>query len=241
MFPMSPVAIILIVMTMPISLVQSDCRKTFFYHPKYNYGYEIVCTRTSSLELSTTMANNAISLNIVNSNITFESKTLKYLKKIRQLNITNTEISFLNQNTTASDNDGKTTNNKPINIFNVLTHLETLIIQHCNIKSNGTRYLHGLDNLLTLKLDNDTIENFPGDAFKQLGNLRTLSLNNNRIKQIQDLSICNLKNLRELHLGNNLITELKNDDINCLKQLEVLNLSGNALTKLHGIASTSLK
>lgn len=86
----------------------------------------------------------------------------------------------------------------------------------------------GLDNLESLRLDNNLIDKI--ENLDHLKNLKSLDLSFNCIKHIEGLN--NLSNLSDLILYNNQIELVSFNSIKSLKKLKILSISNNKLTDL---------
>jgi hypothetical protein len=104
--------------------------------------------------------------------------------------------------------------------------IKVLIFSYKNIIK--IQNLMGLENLETLRLDNNLIENI--ENLDHLKNLRFLDLSFNCIKNVENLD--SLTNLTELSMYNNCIENVSFASLKSLKNLKILSLSSNKIVDL---------
>lgn len=199
------------------------CRKELFYHHVYRYGYEIFCDHNNHQELYETSVYNEIMLTITESNVKLNPTLFKNIKRIRELNITNSHITFENS-----------TN------FEYLSQLETLSLTHNKLKALELNLLDGLVTLKNLNLQFNYLSGFADGTFRDLLALEALNLSHNSLTDLTGLNICELESLQQLDLSNNALTSLQNNSFSCLVNLEKLKLDNNYLSVLDHISSIRL-
>ncbi|KAG7485072.1 toll-like receptor 3 [Solea senegalensis] len=98
-----------------------------------------------------------------------------------------------------------------------LVNLKVLKLQHNNLArlwksanpGGPVMFLKGAQNLMTLQMDSNGLDEIPEGALRGLINLSELSLSNNLLNNLRDSIFEDLKSLRVLRLQKNLITAVK--------------------------------
>nr|XP_057921271.1 toll-like receptor 3 [Doryrhamphus excisus]XP_057921272.1 toll-like receptor 3 [Doryrhamphus excisus] len=98
-----------------------------------------------------------------------------------------------------------------------LVNLKVLKLQHNNLAKlwkaanlgGPVLYLKGLENLLSLQMDSNGLDEIPAQALGGLENLQELSLSNNLLNNLKDPVFESLKSLKVLYLHKNLITAVR--------------------------------
>jgi Leucine-rich repeat (LRR) protein len=103
-----------------------------------------------------------------------------------------------------------------------------------HILSSGVAYVEksnfkGLENLKTLTLDRNNIEELPENVFSDLGKLEFLSLEENRIKELPPMVFYGLQSLNYLILRENELTRLPINVFGTCQKLSRLDLKNNNL------------
>ncbi|TSZ83251.1 Toll-like receptor 13 [Bagarius yarrelli] len=120
--------------------------------------------------------------------------------------------------------------------FNRLTTLQ----QSANLPQSlshlylNRKALHGLKDLITLRLDNNLLTDLYNESFEDLHRLQKLNLRNNKISVIFDNTFYSLSNLSILDLGGNMITHLMPLAFAGLDSLNNLYLDRNRLVEIDG-------
>ena len=95
-------------------------------------------------------------------------------------------------------------------------------------------YAGSLSNLVSLNLNNNSLQSLPPDIHL-LTNLHVLSASNNQLHQLPD-ELCSLLQLTELHVDGNKLTSLPHQ-MGQLRRLRKLMLQKNRLTTLTHVSS----
>lgn len=191
------------------------CDKEFDYSESYGNGYDITCqgiTKEHLYLLQNITINNEIKLNIDRSALkNVSSKLFGNVPNIRHLKVTNSTFTYP----------------KGHSVFQILSKLEYLEIRDTDFEVY-TYTFKGLDELQSLILANNSLEQVVPGSFSKLKNLKDLEITNNRIDDFADIPMCELKNLRSLNLSKNRIFDLK-------RQFFVCKLSNEGMAlKLNG-------
>lgn len=116
---------------------------------------------------------------------------------------------------------------------NVFEHLPRL--KKLKVKSSGLSSLEPpleSTQLLHLEIEGNNISDVPDGIFSGIENLETLHLDSNEIQNLHANSFNGLLNLLELRLENNLIAELPDRVFDVLPNLKSLSLKKNLLKSL---------
>ncbi|XP_054636132.1 toll-like receptor 3 isoform X2 [Dunckerocampus dactyliophorus] len=103
------------------------------------------------------------------------------------------------------------------NLLDGLVNLQVLKLQHNNLAKlwkdanlgGPMLYLKGLENLLSLQMDSNGLDEIPTRALSGLTNLQELSLSNNLLNNLKDPVFEGLTSLKVLHLHRNMITAVR--------------------------------
>lgn len=205
----------LVLLHISTTVLAAFCKKEFFYHQHYSYGYDIYCSdldKQTISELTETVVYNEIKLTIEYSSFQNTSwHVAKHLPKLREINLIYCQL----------DNP---------NIFNELHKLTSLNIQHSLFDRMNYHYFEGLDSLQNLILKNNSLPNIILNDFHNLDALVLLNLNNNYLRDTLNINNCTFYNLKEIYLQHNYIKELGN--ISCLRYVEELYLDFNSITNI---------
>lgn len=101
--------------------------------------------------------------------------------------------------------------------FEGLVNLKVLKLQHNNLArlwksasvGGPVLFLNGVQNLSTLLMDSNGLDEIPQGGFRGLHNLSELSLGNNLLDSLKESIFDDLTSLRDLRLQKNLITSVK--------------------------------
>lgn len=120
-------------------------------------------------------------------------------------------------NLTVLDLSNNNIANIKANMLEGLVNLKVLKLQHNNLArlwksanlGGPVLYLKGAQNLMTLQLDSNGLDEIPAEALRDLSNLHELSLAENLLNSLKDSIFDDLKSLRILSLQKNLITTVR--------------------------------
>lgn len=112
--------------------------------------------------------------------------------------------------------------------------LQTIDLSHNDIMSlpADSEILH-LRRLTQLFLQNNKINELPGEVFSDLLSLKVVNLSDNAISYLPDGLFYNTREIREIYIQNNELETLPKRIFNRLEQLLVLDLSANKLRSDH--------
>ncbi|KAG7237063.1 hypothetical protein INR49_032808 [Caranx melampygus] len=138
------------------------------------------------------------SVNITNS--TLDPSPFKPLLHLTYLDLSNNNIANIRENT-----------------FEGLVNLKVLKLQHNNLArlwksanlGGPVLFLNGMQNLSTLLMDSNGLDEIPEEGFRGLHNLSELSLGNNLLDRLKDSVFDDLTSLQDLRLQKNLITSVR--------------------------------
>ncbi|KAM9792782.1 toll-like receptor 3 [Neosynchiropus ocellatus] len=120
-------------------------------------------------------------------------------------------------NLTVLDLSNNNIANLKMSIFEGLANLRVLKLAHNNLArlwkdaniGGPVLFLKGLNNLLSLELDSNGMDEIPTRALEGLTNLRELTMGNNVLNNLRDSVFDSLSSLRVLHLQKNLLTAVR--------------------------------
>ncbi|XP_051939811.1 toll-like receptor 3 [Hippocampus zosterae] len=103
------------------------------------------------------------------------------------------------------------------NLLSNLVNLKVLKLQHNNLArlwkdvnlGGAVLYLKGLQNMTSLQMDNNGLDEIPAEALSGLRDLRELSLSNNLLNNLKDSVFDSLTSLKVLRLQRSLITAVR--------------------------------
>lgn len=200
------------------TVLAAFCKKEFFYHQHYSYGYDIYCNNLdneSMSELTDAVVYNEIKLTVEYSDFMNTNWYLaKHLSKLREINLISCHLSNSN-------------------IFKKLRKLRLLNIRHSKVDQINYDYFDGLDDLQQLLLQNNSLNNSFVNSFRNLKGLTVINLNNNNFKGIFNISNCTLYNLKQIYLQHNQIEGLGN--MSCLMYIEEVYFDFNSISDLVNI------
>lgn len=138
------------------------------------------------------------SINITGSNL--DPSPFKNLIHLTYLDLSNNNIANIRENT-----------------FEGLVNLKVLKLQHNNLArlwksanlGGPVLFLNGVQNLSTLLIDSNGLDEIPEEALRGLHNLSELSLGNNLLNSLKDSVFDDLTSLQDLRLQKNLITSVR--------------------------------
>ncbi|XP_077381836.1 toll-like receptor 3 isoform X2 [Festucalex cinctus] len=103
------------------------------------------------------------------------------------------------------------------NLLSKLVNLKVLMLQHNNLArlwkdanlGGPVLYLKGLENVTSLQMDSNGLDEIPAEALSGLRNLRELSLSNNLLNNLKDSVFDSLTSLKVLRLRRSMITAVR--------------------------------
>lgn len=107
--------------------------------------------------------------------------------------------------------------------------------------SNSFEFFNSLDKykdmeankILTINLQNSSIDNIPAELFRKYTKLRTLNASSVELERIEKFDIIDAKVLVSLDFSYNRLSKLPSEIIQDLPRLEILDLSYNLLSNIH--------
>lgn len=140
------------------------------------------------------------SLNATGSKLDVDPSPFKPLSKLTFLDLSNNNIANIRES-----------------MLEGLVNLKVLMLQHNNLArlwksanpGGPVLFLKGAQNLKTLQMDSNGLDEIPEGALRGLSNLSELSLTNNLLNSLKDTVFDDLTSLRVLRLQKNLITTVK--------------------------------
>eukprot|EP00057_Strongylocentrotus_purpuratus_P012348 XP_011666822.1 PREDICTED: toll-like receptor 3 [Strongylocentrotus purpuratus] len=96
----------------------------------------------------------------------------------------------------------------PPGIFQQLSVLQELNLDHCDIKNLHPLVFSGLESLQKLSLKGNNIQHIHDDLLSGLGQIKTINFEGNRIAYLEELMFSNNWKLTNLSLANNRLTRL---------------------------------
>lgn len=151
--------------------------------------------------------------------LNLESSPFRPLSKLSVLDLSNNNIA-----------------NIRVNLFEGLVNLKVLKLQHNNLArlwksanlGGPVLFLRGAQNLMTLQLDSNGLDEIPAEALRDLGNLRELSLAENLLNNLKASVFSHLKSLKIFNLQKNLITTVRPEVFKTpLSNLSLLDMAKN--------------
>ncbi|XP_023273144.1 toll-like receptor 3 isoform X1 [Seriola lalandi dorsalis] len=138
------------------------------------------------------------SINITASEL--DPSPFKPLSNLTFLDLSNNNIANIRENT-----------------FEGLVNLKVLKLQHNNLArlwksanlGGPVLFLKGVQNLITLQMDSNGLDEIPEEALRGLSNLSELSLASNLLNSLKDSVFDDLTSLRVLRIQKNLITTVR--------------------------------
>ncbi|KAM8842471.1 toll-like receptor 3 isoform 1-T1 [Synchiropus picturatus] len=162
-----------------------------------------------------------------NQGITLTSKSFIFVPSLRALNLGKSlTVSSLNldpspfkplSNLMVLDLSNNNIANLRMSIFEGLADLRVLKLAHNNLArlwkdaniGGPVLFLKGLNNLLSLELDSNGMDEIPTRALEGLTNLRELTMGNNVLNNLRDSVFDSLSSLRVLHMQKNSLTAVR--------------------------------
>ena len=135
---------------------------------------------------------------------------IKYLTKLKILNLRHNKLTELKENT-----------------FSKLINLQELYLNENQLTEIKENIFDRLTNLRTLDLGVNRLAEIKEHVFDRLTNLKHLYLNGNKLTEIKETTFDRLTNLQTLNLNSNKLTEIKENAFHGLINLQTLSLCGN--------------
>ena len=117
----------------------------------------------------------------------------------------------------------------PENIAESFTGLIVYRVLRCSIRTVNGKHFKGLNNLKSLELQGNVIEDIDGDSFKDLTRLGYLALNYNQIKMTDPNWFQSLDTLWQLWIGYNQIEFLDEQIFDILRNIREISLDNNKI------------
>jgi len=159
-----------------------------------------------------------LNLSFKNINDLTGLQDIKYLNKIKVLNLRDNELTTL-----------------PENIFSGLTNLEILIITGNKLQTMPAGIFTGLNKLRWLYLNSNRLQTLPAGIFAGLDELWLLDLSSNKLQTLPVGIFDGLTSLVELKLNENQLTTLPIGIFKDPYSLLLLDLTNNPLSSESGI------
>jgi Leucine-rich repeat (LRR) protein len=117
----------------------------------------------------------------------------------------------------------------PEGLGKVFPKLKILYIQNCKLKSLSRKNFANMDNLSTISLTKNQIENIDPDTFYDVPMLFSIRLNGNKLSSLSNELFIHAPRLKHVILSNNLLEVFYSNIFDNNKDLRSLDLSYNKL------------
>nr|AUW64605.1 toll-like receptor 3 [Mastacembelus armatus] len=163
-------------------------------------NYQMVSLSTTSFVYLPNLRVLTLGESLKASALNLDPSPFRPLSNLTYLDLSNNNIANINQN-----------------MLEGLMNLKVLKLQHNNLArlwkhanlGGPVLFLKGAQSLMTLRMDNNGLDEIPVEALRGLSNLSELSLSNNLLNSLKDSVFDSLTSLRILRLEKNLITTVR--------------------------------